>query len=430
MAILMLGATMIAFLAGLAIGNTGSALNRRTITAASVAAILGVLIFFKTAPLWGSLLEHGFLMPLGLSYYTFKLISYLIDVSWGTRAAETEFIPFAAYAAFFPQIVAGPIQRSDTFLPQIHIAPPVQFSQVVLGLQRIMVGFFKKLVVADSLQLFVNYIDGNMHTGGTPLILSFYIYPLLLYSDFSGLTDIAIGSGLLFGIEAPENFMAPYAAPNISEYWRRWHITLTQWLTDYVFTPTRMATRDFGNAGLVFSLVTNMVLIGLWHRVNWQFALFGVLHATFLSIDALSARSRKRFYKVHMGIGELMKAVGPVFVYHMVAIGCVFFRSESVGDIFYFFRHLGEGIWVRSPEFTAFIDSNGRKLATGLVGYGLIEVADYFRRHNQKNELTGALPKWGRWSVYSCTAVTAMLLVLLLLAFGSANRNPFLYAIF
>lgn len=429
MALLMFGVTVAAYVAGRAIG-AADGVAKRSIAFGAVAVLVGLLALFKSAPFWQDLAGHSLLMPLGISYYTFKLISYVVDVYWEKRAAEKPFIPFAAYVAFFPQILAGPIQRSESLLLEIHRASPAQFGQVPLGTQRIMLGFFKKLVVADNLQILVNFVYSHLHAHGTPLLLGFYAYPLEIYADFSGLTDIAIGSALLFGIESPENFMAPFAAPTISEYWRRWHITLTGWVTDYVFTPLRVATREFGNGGLIFSLLANMVLIGIWHRLVWQFVLFGVLHAIYLAVDALTVKSRKRFYKSNAGAKKFMTAAGPVFVFQLVAIGMVFFRSERVSDIFYFLGHLFSGIGQPSREFAALMDVSGRNILVGFGGYAVIEVADYFRRHNEQGQLTRALPEWGRWSVYSCTAVTATLLLLLLLAFGSANRNPFLYAIF
>jgi hypothetical protein len=250
-----------------------------------------------------------------------------------------------------------------------------------------------------------------------------------MYADFSGLTDIAVGAAMMFGIESPENFNAPFSAASPSEYWRRWHITLTLWLTDYVFTPLRMATRNFGNAGLVFSLFVNMVLIGLWHGFRWTFALFGVVHAIYLSCDALTARVRKRYYKSNPMADRLTNWIGPVVTFHLVAIAFVFFRADGVGAASKLFRHLFDGIGRFSPEFQEVLSRPGRALPVLAGAYALMEIADWFRRRYARGEFLLMMPRWGRWSVYSCTAVTVMFVVLLLLA-GGQNRNPFLYAIF
>src|SRR5258708_1088846 len=154
------------------------------------------------------------------------------------------------------------------------------------GVQRILLGFFKKSLVADNLGLLVDFVYSHLHSGShVPVWAGFYGYPLQMYADFSGLTDISVGIALLLAILRPENFNAPFSAVSPSDYWRRWPITLTLWLTAYVFTPLRMATRNLGEAGLVTSLVVNMVLIGLWHGFRWNFAIFGLVHAVFLAVD-------------------------------------------------------------------------------------------------------------------------------------------------
>ncbi len=173
---------------------------------------------------------------------------------------------------------------------------PARFRQVLLGLQRILLGYFKKFVVADHLSILVNFVYGHVYSSGMPLILGFYAFPLQMYADFAGLTDIAIGSAWLFGIETPENFNAPFSAASPSEYWRRWHITLTTWLTDYVFTPLRMWFRAWGTVGLVLCLFINMILIGAWHGFRFTYVMFGAIHAIYLSVDALTARARKKYY--------------------------------------------------------------------------------------------------------------------------------------
>jgi hypothetical protein len=325
--------------------------------------------------------------------------------------------------------VAGPIQRGESFLPQMHRPAPARFGNVMLGIQRILLGYFKKIVVADNLLLLVNFTYGHLHNAEIPLFPAFYAFPLQVYADFSGLTDIAIGSAWLLGIASPENFNAPFAASTPSEYWRRWHITLTSWVTDYVFTPLRLATRAWGHAGLVFSLVVNMVLIGLWHSFRWTFVLFGLLQAGYLSVDALTSRARKRYYRAHPGANRLTDWIGPVVTFHLMAIGMVFFHSEQVAPVFYFLAHLGRGIAAPTGLFHELGDASANSVLTGFCAYIPLEIFDYFRRWDQQGELVAALPRWGRWSVYSCTAITALLAIMLLLS-GGHNRNPFVYAIF
>ena len=394
-----------------------------------VAFLVGALVFFKGAFLLPGSWTRRLLLPLGVSYYTFKLVGYLLDVHWRAIKPERNVVHFAAFISFFPQIVAGPIQRSEQFLPQLH--PPVRATRgaVLLGTQRILLGSFKKFVVADNLAVLVNYIYTHLHGGGEPILLGFYGYPLQMYADFSALTDISIGATMLFGIVAPENFNAPFTAVSPSDYWRRWHITLTLWLTDYVFTPLRMSTRTLGNYGLVFSLMVNMVLIGLWHGFRWTFVVFGLLHAVYLAVDALTGKGRRKLYKKHPRAQVWAERIGPVSTFHLVAIAFVCFRAQTCADIVYLLSHLFAGISHVSFAFSAFWHTNERNVAVGVCGYLIAEIGDYLRRRNASAPILERLSRWLRWSVYSCSAL-AVCLLLLLLFVNSGKASPFLYAIF
>jgi hypothetical protein len=251
-----------------------------------------------------------------------------------------------------------------------------------------------------------------------------------MYADFSGLTDIAVGAGVLLGIDSPENFNAPFSAPSPSEYWRRWHITLTLWMTDYVFTPLRMSSRNLGNAGLVLSLFLNMILIGLWHGFYWTFALFGAVHAVYLSVDALTQKWRKRWYKSHRLADRVTDWVGPIVTFHLIGVAFVFFRAGDVATIGLMFRHLFDGWGPLSDQFQDIIDRPGCSVGVLAAAYILMEAADLLRRRLwPKRTLAAAVARWQRWSFYSCSALT-MLLVVSLLITNKPESSPFLYAIF
>jgi alginate O-acetyltransferase complex protein AlgI len=428
-ALLMLAITLAAFLAAKTIEASNEGRYRRGVMLASLFALLVLLTAFKLTPFLGSALKGSVWVPLGISYYTFKLISYVLEVYWKKIAAEKNFIPFAAYVAFFPQIVAGPIQRADSFLPQIHQAPAASWNNMVWGLQRILLGFFKKFVVADNLGILVTFVFDHIHAPGTPLVLGLYAYPLQIYADFSGLTDIAIGAAWMLGIASPENFNAPFAAPSPSEFWRRWHITLTTLLTDYLFVPVRMALRDLGNIGLVFSLMVTMVSIGLWHGIRWTYAVFGLVHAAYLSIDALTARVRKRYYKAHPLGRRLTDWVGPVVTFHLIALAFIFFRAGTVADACYMLGHLRMRIGTPSADFLSLLANQGRVILVGLGAYFVSEIADYLRRHGREGRAIATMPLWRRWIVYYCTTVAVVLMTLLLLG-TPLKRVAFVYAMF
>jgi alginate O-acetyltransferase complex protein AlgI len=427
--LLLAGDSLLVFCAASLIWRNTDQRLRFAIACITIVVLIGTLSLFKAAYLLpGSWVRH-LLIPLGVSYYTFKLVGYLLDVYWNAIEPERDLINFAAYVSFFPQIIAGPIQRSQQFLPQIRTPQPATRGAVLLGCQRMLLGFFKKFVVADNLGILVNFIYLHLHTLRMPLLLAFYGYPLQMYADFSALTDISIGAALLFGITTPENFEAPFSAASPIEYWRRWHITLTLWLTDYVFTPLRMSTRQLGKVGLVLSLTINMVLIGLWHGFQWTFAVFGLVHALYLSVDALSAGVRRRYYKQHPFADSLSAKIGPLTTFHLVAVAFVCFRARTLGDIVFIGHHLFENITVWSSQFTDFMVANGRAILVGIVAYGVAEIFDWFRRNGTNLASLNELPRWGRWSVYSCTALGMCLLVMLLVV-GGAKRSPFMYAIF
>ncbi|HTR36595.1 MAG TPA: MBOAT family O-acyltransferase [Bryobacteraceae bacterium] len=372
--------------------------------ALTVTVLLAYLGFYKIAPLFGPVFAgnssglermaaaatQNVIIPLGISYYSFKLISYVVDVYWRKIPAERNFIAFAAYVAFFPQIVAGPIQRAGDFLEQVHnLNPSIALARS--GLQRLLLGCFKKVVVADNLALIVGMAYPDSFSPHLSTLAAFYIFPLQLFADFSALTDIAIGVGRLFGVDGPENFNEPYLATSISQYWRRWHMTLTLWLTDYVFMPLRMATRAAGNWGLAFSLMVNMLLIGLWHSVSWTFAVFGLLHGVFLVVDALSAKTRSRFFKTHPQWDRAANCFGPVLTFHLAALAMVFVRAATMPEAFDFLSRLN------APGFQAsgILEQDTLRGLVGLAVWFLWSAIEKWQW-----TIPARVPVWGRWAFY------------------------------
>jgi D-alanyl-lipoteichoic acid acyltransferase DltB (MBOAT superfamily) len=415
-AVLLLCTTLLTFFAA----------RSRSAALHATALIFLVLAFFKSLPLIGI----DALIPLGVSYYTFKLAGYLVDCYWGAIEPERRLLPFLAFASFFPQIVAGPIQRAQTFLPQVERAESNSGPAVTRAALRIVLGFFKKFVIADNLGIIVNYVYSHLAgRPGAPAALGFYGYPLQMYADFSGVTDIAIGASALLGISAPENFDAPFCATSPSGYWRRWHMTLTQWMTDYVFTPLRMSLRSLGNAGLVLSLFANMILIGLWHGFYWNFAMFGVVHAVYLSVDALTQKARRRWYKRYPNIDRLTDWTGPFITFHLIAVAFVFFRADNLQTVELMFRQL-LGAWgPLSPEFRDLIGQGGTSLSVLAGAWLLMEGADALRRRFWTRPLPSASPRWTRWSVYTMATLAVFFMICLLLT-STRESSPFLYEIF
>jgi len=397
-----------------------------TLTFLVVSALIAFLAFFKVRPLLCKSCNP--LIPLGVSYYTFRLISYLVDVYWGKQRAVREFIPFATYVAFFPQLIAGPIQRESSFLPQLENNGNAK-AKILEGSLRMAIGFAKKCIVADNLGLFVGWAYGHLHSGSSlPGLVALYLYPLQLYADFSGLVDIAIGSGQLFGIAAPENFDAPFSAKNITEFWRRWHMTLTSWLRDYVFMPVRMLTRDWGEWGLCLSLSINMLLIALWHGLTLGFVVYGIFHSVFLIVEVLTATRRKKFYSANPASEKTANILGPLYVYHVVAIGSVFFRAPSLGIVTQVFSGLASRFRHVGADLSALVAPPNHHAWIAFPAYILITVVDRYRRR-YGFQLPALTPRYLRWSIYG--SVTAVWILIGLVLLGSEKgSDPFVYALF
>lgn len=391
-------------------GEERPTVRRRMLLATLLVALLSYLFLIKLLPILhqhGRVLSTGhFFLALGVSYYTFKLMGYVIEVYWRKYPAWTDPTRFVAFATFFPQLPAGPIQRADDF--ELPDDGQRTAELMRLGLRRILLGVVKKTVIADPLGSMIAYIDALQPQYSNMNWIAACLYALRIYFDFAALTDIAIGTAAIFGIRSPENFAYPFFAPSISQFWRRWHMTLTTWLTDYVFTPLRMATRNLGKWGLVFSITVTMVLIGLWHGLGIGFVLFGLAHSVYLIGDSLTSSVRRRFYRKHPLADNFTSAAGPLFVFGMFAFSLVFFQAVSLSAILYQMKHIGDGLPSPVASLQAFFYGFGRRrcaqvgLATSVVA--LFELSGYFR--SQHREIMTKLPQFSglplpvRWAAY------------------------------
>jgi alginate O-acetyltransferase complex protein AlgI len=419
-ALVMVGLTFVTYEAAITIETHRGSRTATAVLWVIVLAEIAYLAFFKAVPMIGIQVRSGavgrFVAGFGVSYYTFKLLSYLIDVYWGRQITVRDFSLLLAAVSFFPQLPAGPIQRVNEFqLPRAGDQVP---ELMRFGLRRILLGLAKKLLIADSLGGIVALIAGNAHDFQHQLWILFYLYPLQLYADFAALTDLAVGIAALFGIKSPENFHFPFFASTISEYWRGWHMTLTRWLTDYVFTPLRMAMRSLGSVGLVISLTLNMVLIGLWHGFNWGFLIFGLIHAVFLSVDALTRSYREDFYDRHPALDRMSKVYARVVTFHLVAFALVWFRNPTVFESLYQLQHFFSGLAHPIVSLSGLMYHYGRLHSLiAFCGLGLligIETAGLLRESSlgawRKMPSFSALPGVVRWACYYAVIVVIVVL--------------------
>jgi alginate O-acetyltransferase complex protein AlgI len=419
-------ATVFTFVAGKYAGNTASQKWAYVAFLFTISVLTVNLCFFKM----NAVLPLGrfgrLAAPLGLSYYTFKLMSYVIDIYWGKIEPAKSFTAFAAAIAFFPQIAAGPIQRPADFLTQV---PPTR-TTIWLGLSRLVWGLTKKLFIADNLAPTVNYVFAHTHLlHGVSLLTGFYLFPLQMYADFSALTDIALGMGMMFGIVGPENFNRPFTASSISDFWRRWHMSLTNWLADYVFTPLRMATRSAGTAGLALSITMNMLAVGLWHGFTWGYFTFGALNATYLVVDALTTRQRATFFKTRPNLNWLGTWMGQLVTIHLFFIAMVFFGARTVSDAAWLLSHIGRGLGTVTSD-SGLVPGGSNVLLIGLAGYAVLELAERYRPELWWARVEPAAPLWARWTVRCAVGACVVAALFLVTVRPVTQETAFLYQVF
>ncbi|MBK6808961.1 MAG: MBOAT family protein [Sandaracinaceae bacterium] len=346
--LLVLLSTVVDYVIGLRLGATEDERKRRVLLVCSLAFNLGILAVFKYFDFWSSATASmasvlfgvefspfllRWALPVGISFYTFQTMSYSIDVYRRTLEPKRSLLEFTAFVMFFPQLVAGPIVRASEFLPQLDGEPTLRREQVSRGLFLIGTGLVKKVAVADYLS--ANLVDRvfaqpELYTG-TEVVIALYAFTMQIYCDFSGYTDMARGSALLMGFEIPENFDRPYQATNPAEFWRRWHMTLSRWLRDYLYFP--LGGSRGGPVRAYFNLWLTMMLIGMWHGAAWTFVLYGFLQATVMVIH--------RFVVRHTGgDGEgqgrgdalAMRALKVFWALQFVVFSRILFRASSMDN--------------------------------------------------------------------------------------------------
>jgi D-alanyl-lipoteichoic acid acyltransferase DltB (MBOAT superfamily) len=316
---------------------------RRVLLVVSIVANLGILFTFKYWTFFGhsfeavgGLIGHPFrwpvldvVIPLGVSFHTFQSLSYTIDVYRGKIPAERSLVTFALFVAFFPQLVAGPIERGTHLLPQFQARRRFESENLVHGLKLIAIGLFKKMAVADNLASVVDqtYARG-VHADPVTTLFATYAYAFQIYADFSGYSDIAIGVAKCMGFELVTNFGTPYFSRTPVEFWRRWHISLSSWLRDYLYIP--LGGNRKGRLRTYLNLMTTMLLGGLWHGANWTFVVWGALNGLYLSASkALEGLSFGRRQRVPTWLAQ---AAGILVTFHLICLAWVYFRSFDVGQ--------------------------------------------------------------------------------------------------
>ena len=346
--------TIIDYFAGLLIAKSDRDRFRKLYLGLSLFCNIGLLVIFKyfnflSVSTTGFIhllgLEHDapllhVILPVGLSFHTFQAMSYTIDVYYRKASAEKSLLNYALYVAFFPQMVAGPIERPNQLLPQFHRDPTLRVERIHSGIAHALWGFFKKMVIADALAGFVNLVYATPRAfSGAELLLATLAFSLQIYCDFSGYSDIALGIARVMGYELRVNFAQPYFSRSIGEFWHRWHISLSTWFRDYVYIPlggNRVAVPRY-----YFNMLVTFLISGLWHGANWTFVIWGGLHGVYLVSSQLSANFRLQARQfLHLRDDSILLIVlQRSFTLTLVTIGWIVFRAKNISTAWYVFTH-------------------------------------------------------------------------------------------
>lgn len=329
--LLLVGTTVVSWLCAGEIARLEKLRARRALLALTLAVSLGSLGLFKYADFFASMAgaESGLklILPVGISFYTFQTLSYVIDVYRGTVRPEGHFGYYALFVSFFPQLVAGPIERPENLLPQLRAARTFRTENLSVGGWLLLEGYFKKIVIADSIAPFVDRVYAVPESSlGPEIALATLLFGIQIYCDFSGYSSIARGTAKMLGIELMENFRRPYESQTVRAFWRRWHISLTSWFTDYVYIPLGGSRR--GLPRQIFNILVVFLVSGLWHGAGWTFVLWGLIHGMYRAGDMLMERGEKRAPSASWVLAMLRRARTIL----LVSFPWLFFRAASLED--------------------------------------------------------------------------------------------------
>ena len=421
--LILLASIALDFFVARKMASLGDRRARRPYLVLSLTANLSLLFVFKYYGFAsGTLASLGFaelpvldlILPVGISFYTFQTLSYSVDVYRGAVTPEPHFGRFMLFVSYFPQLVAGPIERSAKLLPQLRQRHAFDAARVTEGLRIMLWGFFKKLVIADQAARLVEPIYGSpvLHSGPT-VVLATYFFGVQIFADFSGYCDIAIGASRILGIELSENFRRPYFARSIPEFWHRWHISLSTWFRDYVYIPLGGNRASTGR--WAFNVMTVFVVSGLWHGANWTFLAWGALHGAY----AVIARFWKPVESKLLGpLPPLARWVVQTFVtFQLVSLAWVFFRARNIRDALL----LSERFVLGLPELAAAPLASARSFFSRatievpatevafLLAAIVIQEAVHLAQERRGARTLGAYPTWFRWAAYHVLIIVIIL---------------------
>ena len=424
--------TLVDYIIGVLLSKEEHAIKRKLYIGISVVVNLGFLGFFKyynffldnfivAFSFFGQSISGSglnIILPVGISFYTFQTLSYSIDVYRKKLEPTKDFIAFSAFVCFFPQLVAGPIERASNLLPQFYKKRQFEYEKAVDGMRQILWGLFKKVVIADNCAILVNAIFENQESySGSSLLIGAFLFSFQIYGDFSGYSDIAIGTSRLFGFNLMQNFAFPYFSRDIAEFWRRWHISLSTWFRDYLYIPLG------GSKGTLAKTVINVFIIfvvsGFWHGANWTFIFWGFINALFIIPSILFKTHRNNIDIVAKDsiLPSFKEFSSIIITFIMTTFAWVFFRSETLEGAFHFINKIFSKSLFSIPELNSSFHSF--KMLFGLIIF--FAILEWFGR-SERFALEKVFSQYNyfvRWLFY-------LLIIFTLIYFG-AKEQSFIY---
>jgi D-alanyl-lipoteichoic acid acyltransferase DltB (MBOAT superfamily) len=437
---LLIASTLISYITAMLMVKPEHQAKRTTLLVISLCSNLGILFAFKYFNFFNDSLRAAFnqfnlvynvpmfqmLLPVGISFYTFQTVGYVIDVYRGKLEPERHLGRFALFAAFFPQLVAGPIGRAPNLLPQFYEKFDFDEARVSSGLRLMLWGMFQKVVIADRLGLYVNAVYNNpSEWAGWPVFLATYFFAFQIYCDFSGYSAIAIGAARVMGFNLMENFRRPYFARSPSEFWGRWHISLSTWFRDYLYIPLG------GNRVSIPRWYLNLMIVflvsGLWHGAAWTFVVWGGLHGLYVVGDVATKSLRgKLAQRLGLDRRPITQAVLSRFItFNLVCLAWVFFRANSMADAFLLLNNLMPltNFADLNAPWAVVVSNPAQEMALSLGLILLLELVHLVQEQHWQAPILWQRPFWFRWAAYLGLALAIMNL-------GITEEVPFIYAQF
>lgn len=424
--LLLLGMASSDFFIGQGIASSKKTFAKKWLLALSLLVNIGCLVYFKYTNFfietWGNITEVTFsftniVAPIGISYFIFKSLTYIFDLYRGDIVhAEKNYLNYVLYVSFFPNIMAGPISRASDLLPQLSAKPMVTNETIGKAVFLIVFGMFKKIVIADYIAAnFVDRVfDAPSYFTGFESMMAAYGATIQLYADFSGYTDVVIGIALLLGFEIASNFNKPFLAQNVTDFWRRWHLTLSSWLRDYLFTPLSLGMRNLRTTGLVFAIFITFVICGFWHGANLTFIIWGALHGLAMAWDIYTNKIRSRFKKRHNS--GLYKFLSIFITFHFLAFTFLIFKAKDTETAQIMLNKI-----FTSLDFTLAI----QWMTLYIIPFALMLFALVLHYTPMKwyNSLTRIYSRM-HWSL---KAITASIAIIIIYQSYSSEAQPFIY---